>query len=82
MAAAEKLFLNIIEKFSSVGDWFLIEEFPEGSLEKVVKDVCNEFDLKGNNDLTNLRIAIASLGAIVEAVNLVLKGDESGMCEN
>ena len=44
MAAAEKLLLKMINMLvrDDIQDCYLIEESPEGSLEKVVKDVIND----------------------------------------
>ena len=75
MAAAQKLLENIIHNLGT--DWLLSEESSAVTLDRVVRDICNDSDLK-ESDLTSLRVALASLGAITEVVNPVFSVGESG----
>ena len=79
MAAAEELLFKIIHNLDVCDTGALLPptKHTDEYLANVVKDVCYEVDLK-MNDLTELRIALASLGAIVEVVNQVMGGEESG----
>ena len=76
MAAAEKFLFSIIEGLWNPDDLFLPLAFDE-SLEKSVKKVCNDNELK-SDDLRNLQIALVGLGAIIDVVNLMMGADKMG----
>ena len=50
-------------------------------MEESVEKVCNEYKLKSDN-MANLKIALAGLGAITEVVNQVMGADKKGEFRN
>ena len=79
MAAAEELLFKIIHNLDvcDTGTFLPPTKHTDEYLDHAVKNACHEVGLK-ISDQTKLRIALASLGTIIEVVNQVMGGEEKG----
>ena len=92
MAAAHTILAKITEKYLSDKnkedfewkriefDWLEIDQNQSGVngiLDVAVEDACRELGLK-YEDITELKIAVASLGALAEVAELVMERGEQG----
>jgi hypothetical protein len=72
---AEKLMFDIIDSWAYDNDGFFPLSF-DSKLEMLVQAYSVEGDMK-MGDLTDIKIAVAGLGALIEVVNQVMGGEET-----
>ena len=70
MASAEKIVFDLIPDFDD-------QLLPASFGDQLIETFCTNHDLK-TSDLSDLRIAVTSLGAMIEVANLVMGAQEQG----
>ena len=69
MASAEQILIDLIPDYDH-------QFLPFSFGDQLIVEFCTSYDLK-MSDLPELRIVVASLGAIIEVANLVMGAEES-----